>query len=505
MIHIEDPWFDLRVESLEYYKGRTNIHRKKRTALVDGKVKELNKALSNAQVSSGFCYTLVNQRVNHFLNRTMHIVQLRDIHSATPGPSLHEDLEDKIFGRLSEQLKKFWIPSVLRPIVRDAIIGGYVYVYPSKDQYGRVRITHFPAWEITEYVNDLGEICAVVRTANGLQEIYTADGVIRQRYNTHGTVSEAAISDGTNPKQVVGTWDVIGKYDYTSFDIGDTELKGLISQIGIDLGKKNYFGREPVAISPSIPLYKVCANDLGVPILHNIKHLIDLYDGIASDWLDTTLQYPGGGILVVKNSDELDIAPELLAQTRIFRVQNTAEEPGGGLEVVNFQSQTEPVLKQLAYLRSMIFEAGGGFDEKGDYAKSNLREEVIRAMQATLRASTSILVDNIQLMIRGITHLIFPASRACEWKLTFDDVDYRSDEEITNLMVALNMKVSNRTLLENYPLVSDVAEEMRRIREESTGVDEPRTADTGSPNGGGKPEDLIPAIRNRSHMPPDMS
>ena len=51
--------------------------------------KELNKALSNAQVSSGFCYTLVNQRVNHFLNRKMHIVQLRDIHSVTPGPSLH--------------------------------------------------------------------------------------------------------------------------------------------------------------------------------------------------------------------------------------------------------------------------------------------------------------------------------------------------------------------------------------------------------------------------------
>lgn len=62
------------------------------------------------------------------------------------------------------------------------------------------------------------------------------------------------------------------------------------------------------------------------------------------------------------------------------------------------------------------------------------------------------------------------------------------------MMIAMGMRISNETLLRNYPMVDDVAAELQRLQEEGP-APAPRTADTGSPNGGGKIQDLTAAIQ----------
>lgn len=490
MINLPSPpitdWSQLARVSWDYYRGYTSIYGKTRVSLTGGKVTPLPRQLPNALLSSDLIHTIVSQRVRYVLARQLRITQLPDPSARHPGPSADPDIEDELFGAVSAWMLDFWRPTRLRGMLRDAIIGGYVWIYPYIDASGKPQISHIPAWECEEIRDIDGNIQAIIQKNGKKRKIYTSQGVLIQRLRTLDTPIPAPGTAVGTPRQVVGVWDTGINYLHTAIDTSFSSLP--VPAAG------TWNERSADTRTSAVPLYRLAANDLAAPILRGLLQLVDIYDGICSNWVDAVLQYPDGGIMIVKNLvGEADNLAELLAQTRVIQVRNTSEDPGGGVEYLDIPDHPDSVIKILNHLRGLIYEIGGGFDEHGDFAKCNIRAEVIRAMQAALRASTDYLADSLVDVIQSITPLLCPAARAVIWRAELEDRDYRSLEEVTNMMIAMGMRISNETLLRNYPMVDDVAAEMRRLADEPASA--PRTVATGSPNGGGKIQDLTAAIQ----------
>ena len=443
-------WFDLAVRSWCYYCGLTSIMTKERVSLIGGEARLLPKGLPNSQVSCDLVHSIVQQRVHYLLSRPLRVVQDSD-------ETGNYAFDETRFGYLSRVVASMWSSEKIHDLVRDVIVGGYVWVYPFLDNKGNVHIHHLPAWECRDVISRKGDVVGVVREAADMREFYSAKGVLRQHRQTKLNSAHPSNTPGSS-SQCVGVWDC-GVFQNHSINLDMWGSAGYLSPESRGSGMA-------LTVRPRVPLYRLRANDLGAPFLRGLDRLVDLYDAIASNWADAVLQYPDGGILVVSNvaGDSDDLA-EMLAQTRILELNNSPDAQGDA-HYLDIPDNPDSVLKILKYLQEKIYMISGGFDESGDYAKSNLRTEVLRAMQSTLRVSCDFLAREIVSMIKAITPIVIPELRNNNWHVEFEDREYRSLDEITNLMVSLGLKISNETLLRNYPLVGDVALELSRIAAE---------------------------------------
>jgi hypothetical protein len=204
-----------------------------------------------------------------------------------------------------------------------------------------------------------------------------------------------------------------------------------------------------------------------------------------------------------------------------------------------------------------LFESGGAFDDQNpNLLGANIHEVVMSAAMLTMIQDRDLLVMQVERAISKLIWWFYVPYLEAKGFGDYSDISVGvvlgsggtgSITELTQVLVSLGMKMSNKTILEHHPWIEDVNEELERINAEQAMVaqqeldmeekkmklkekhtpeppktpaqppqqpggmmnmstsqqgsqDVPtsgtQTPNTGSPNGGGKPQDVIKFDKN---------
>lgn len=413
----------------------------------------------------------------------------------------------------------------------DCLIDGDCWLYPYIDSRGDFAYHFFRGRDILPIYSDelCTELVAIVR------------------------VFEVSPPSSTN--QVRKFVEIYRKEDIVRYELeekGASDGKGVIAQL-VNGSISNYFtvsrpvsstsmGPSPVVSRgyhwDKLPFLHITQSYRPQPLLSRCKTILDSINMISSNWCDCIQSYPDGGILIVQNygGENFGEMWSQIANNHAIKVTSTQEMPGGDARYLEVPLKSQDYTAIITHLRKTLFEVCCAFDDTSESVfTSNLHELTIKTAMLSMEQDAEDLVSSVERALHSFVYDFFCPyllSKGFEdysdvsMEIRMDDGRLRNVAEITNLMVSLGMKLSNRTMLEHHPWVEDVDEELDRIMQEENmqqmrmmasseeeedtegegpdggtapfGLDSSGTVNTGSPDGGGKPNDFSKAYEHRN-------
>lgn len=224
-----------------------------------------------------------------------------------------------------------------------------------------------------------------------------------------------------------------------------------------------------------IPFIHIVAHDPPVPLLVRCKSQLDALNRIYSNWVDNTLTYPDGGILIVQNAMETEPGAvwEQVATNRVLKVVSTQEMPGGDVKFLENPVKAEDYVAITTAIRAAIYDSCAAFDDTNpNILSSHLQELTLRMTMMSMEQDANILIESYEAAIARLINdyycpfLImkkFPDYSDQSVGVKVGDVRVRNIAELTNLMVSMGLRMSKRTMLEQHPWPIDPEEEQERI------------------------------------------
>jgi len=220
---------------------------------------------------------------------------------------------------------------------------------------------------------------------------------------------------------------------------------------------------------PFIPLYNNTARKTD---LQPIKSLIDLYDKLIATGANTIVDLQEA-IWEVKGYEGSDIK-ELTKKLKQFKVVNLASDQGSGIQGHQLDIPWDARKDLLEKTRKAIYEQGRAVNTSSDEFKNDPSGAALRAMYNPLEIKTNALQSNIitfvgRLLVAGnkfskeFLNVEIPLDKI---KIMLDKSMLMSNKE--NAEIAKDSKgvISDKTIVENHPWVSDPDEELNRLEEQ---------------------------------------
>lgn len=438
-------------------------------------------------------------------------------HDNTESEDLCED-----FTRLLEKLFDNKWYAKFHDAMTDCLIDGDCWLYPYIAENGEFAYRFFRGRDILPIYETEGkeEIAAIVR-------VYE----VRHPSGTNQTTKYVEVYR----KENMVRYEIEEKGNPQGSNITARLVNGVISDYVTMVHPPDASGgsepRERGYRWPELPFIHITPSDLPQPLLSRCKSILDAINMIYSNWCDNVLTYPDGGILVVQNygGEEAGSMWSEIVQNRMISVSSTPEMPGGDAHYLEPPTKSADFEAVLQSLRKALFDVCCAFDDTSESVfTSNLHELTIRTAMLSMEQDANTLVASIERALKSFVYDFYcPYLQAKGFDdysdtsidIKIDDVRIRNIAEITNLMVSLGMKLSNRTMLEHHPWVENVDEELDRIMQEENmqqmrmmstqekeeengkapfGLSSSGTVNTGSPDGGGKPNDFSKAYEHRN-------
>lgn len=423
----EDPRLREMLQGQSYYENDNDIHRRKRTIYGYTGEEETPSWLTNNCIAHPFLRKLVRQKIGYLLG---HPVQW-DTDDATLKKTLEEYI-DKDFQR------------VLRAVATNAVVQGIGWLQAYYDDAGKLQFKRIPGSEVIPFWadNDHTQLSAVIRvyetalwqSGDVMQEehaeLYTTDGVMHYVKGVHDD-----------------TWTVDSDQPVTpNFMTKDAE------------------GNEQGRVWDRIPFIPIKYNPEEQPLLHYIKDILDDYDRRVSD-MSNALQDEPDKVKIVKNYDGTD--------KRAF-VRNLAElhtafvRADGGMDTVDTSISGDAATQHMDRLRRDLYEAASGVDtqtkELGDASGVALR-----FIYSDLDLDCQIFGGELSWALDRCLWFILQDLGISEdtnvdWHYTTSTIINES-ERITNIKNSQGL-LSDRTLIAAHPLVTNVDDELKQIKDE---------------------------------------
>ena len=394
-----------------YYAGQNDILQRERTIIIR-KSKYNLKHLSNNRIAHPFLRKLVDQKIGYLL--------------ALPFSTRTDDV------MLAERLGAFFDKAFLRQlkaIGRDAVVCGAGWMAVYYDEAGQLR-TRRIAPETVAPIYDT-------------QDIDKITGAVR-RYEQNGA-------------QFYELWTVNG---VQSFINNGGELETINERGHFSINDKQFNWEH-------LPLIQFRYNADARPLINFIKPLVDDYDARVSDVANLLADTPNNIKLVKGHVEDPEEFVRNLATLNCLFV-------GDGGDVQNLESKVDVATHtaHLDRLRKDIFDAGSGVDTQ-EAAAGDLSGTAIRYRYSELDLDCKNMGAEFAQALEELVWFIcedmkLKGEGEHEPKL---DIIWNTDHIINELqtvqiLAASKGLISDATIIENHPYVTDAEAERQRIAEE---------------------------------------
>lgn len=427
-----------RMEQLEgnrYYEGFHDIRKKVRKAIgKDGKPIIVDN-LPNNKILDNQYGLHVDRKVNYIVGKPF-------IYS-TMDESYTEAL-DMVFNR------KFM--RTMRNLTRHAINGGIAWLYPYYDRDSNFKFKVFPAYECLPFWADSEhtELDMLVRiypvtVYDGKDkrvlekaEVYTKSGIYR--YVLDGT---HLVADVDNPS--------------TSY---------LTVRRNAEVEKQNW---------NKIPVIPFKYNSSEKPLLRDTKQLQDGINTILSIFKDNMETDSRSTILVLTNYDGQNLGEFRENLTTYGAVKVRSDGTGhGGVGTLEIEVNSENYKSILDLFKKKLIENARSFDAKDDRVGSNANQMNLQSMYSDIDLDANGMETEFQASFEDLMFFINAhLSHIGKGDFSGQKIEFKFDRDmmmnetdvINNIRTSVGI-ISEETLVESHPYVTDPKKEMSRMKSE---------------------------------------
>lgn len=421
-----------QIKGEKYYEGYHDILNKKRVAIgKDGQTVEL-KNLPNNKILDNQYALHVDRKVNYLLGK----------------PFLYSTMNEKYI----EALKTVFNASFMRTtrsLGRYSINGGISYLCPYYDRNGVFRFKVFPAFECLPYWTD--------------SEHTILDELVR--------VYEVEVYEGTTPTVVekveVYTKNGIERYDLINGELVE-DVDNPLSPYFVDENGETFNWER-------IPVVPFKYNPAEKPLLRDCKSLQDGINLMQSKFMDNLETDAWSTILVITNYDGQNLGEfrQNLSQYGAVKVRSDGSGHGG-VDTLEIEVNSENYKVILELFKKKLIENARSFDAKDDRVGSNANQMNIQSMYSDIDLDANGMETEYQASFEDLMFFV-DAHLAHIGKGDFGEVplEIKFDRDmllnetdiINNVRNSVGI-ISQETLIEAHPYVTDAEKELQRIKEE---------------------------------------
>ncbi|WP_125153111.1 phage portal protein [Clostridium rectalis] len=423
----------LMLDGERYYKGDTDILKRKRMAIgEDGELEEV-KNLANNKLVHQFVRKLTDQKTGYLLSKPLAIQTDNETYK-----KILDDVFNKSFMRLIKNLGK------------DAINKGIAWAQIYYNSDGELRFKRLPSEEIIPLWKD--------------SEHTKLDALIR--------VYEIIVYEGKTKKTVqkVEYWDTKQVLRYINDngklipDVEALEDTGHFSMVD-DKGNIKSFTWSKV------PFVYFKYNDEEQPLIKFVKSLVDDYDRNKSDNSNNLEDLPNS-IYVLKDYDGTNLG-EFRRNISLYRAVKVAGE--GGVETRNLEINVEAYKTHIEQTRKDIYEFGRGVDTQSDKFGNSPSGIALKFLYNDLDMDCDTIETEFQASLEYLLwfvdqHLI----NTGQGDYTNENVEFvfnksmltNESDTISNCQNSVGI-ISNETIVANHPWATkDELEKIKKQQEE---------------------------------------
>ncbi|MDU5011412.1 MAG: phage portal protein [Clostridium botulinum] len=423
----------LMLDGERYYKGDTDILKRKRMAIgEDGELEEV-KNLANNKLVHQFVRKLADQKVGYLLSKPLSVQTDNETYK-----NVLDDIFNKSFMRLLKNLGK------------DAINKGIAWAQIYYNSDGELRFKRLPSEEIIPLWKD--------------SEHTKLDALIR--------IYEVIVYEGKTKKivQKVEYWDTKQVLRYVNdngkliLDVEAPEDEGHFSMVD-DKGNKQSFTWSKV------PFVYFKYNDEEQPLIKFVKSLVDDYDRNKSDNSNNLEDLPNS-IYVLKDYDGENLG-EFRRNMSLYRAVKVAGD--GGVETRNLEIDTEAYKTHIEQTRRDIYEFGRGVDTQSDRFGNSPSGISLKFLYNDLDMDCNIIETEFQASLEYLLwfvnqHLI----NTGQGDYTGENVEFifnrdtliNETDSINNCQNSVGI-ISDETIVANHPWATkDELEKIKKQKEE---------------------------------------
>lgn len=420
-----------------YYRNKPDILKRERKAVGASGALEPVANLANNKLANAFVRKLVDQKVGYLLGKPL---------------SIQADNEEYLEG-----LNTFFDKSMLRrlqSICKEAINKGIAWMHVYYDQDGNLSFKKMRSEEIIPIWKDDAHTI--------LEAVIRAYKVVAYEGKKKTEVKKV---EWWAPN---GVWRFVedGGKLIPDVEVAPDNEEGYGTHFVAEIGEE----KTPFNFG-EVPFIAFKYNEEEQPLVEIIKNLVDDYDRNKSDMSNNLEDLPNS-TYIVKDYDGTD-AVEFRKNVSVYRVIFTSGE--GDVKTVNLEIDTEAYKTHQELNRKDIFEFGRGVLYDPGKTGNSPSGHSLRFLYADLDMDANIIDTEFQASLERLVWFIdFHLYNSTKKDYRDETVEFIFNRDIiiseSEVIESLSKSglngLSQRTLLANHPLVTDVNEEIKRIEEE---------------------------------------
>lgn len=442
---IQSPQYKMMLSGQKYFENKTDVLDRER--FVIGKSGEMVKAayLANNKLPHAFMRKMTKQKIGYLLSKPFTVTSDNDEFQ-----KLLANYFDSNFFRMFKNGGK------------DAVINGMGWLQVYYDETGALKFKRLPATEIKAFWADIDHtiLDKAIRVYDEVKWIGAEKKIFKRMkfFTKEGTYNYIDTGDGwkvdeENPMEM--------HFQIKRDQVVTEEVDGAPVERVASVAEDVLWER--------IPLIPLKYNSEEDSLLMYIKPLIDDYDKRSSD-VSNTLEDEPNKIKIVKNYDGTDKG-EFVYNLAKYRTLFLREN--GEVSTLDTTIDNTAVEAHLTRLRKDIYEFGGGVDTQNKDL-GNASGVALKFVYADLDSDCSDFGLELAWAIEQLCWYIKIDLQLknqgdfidANVEVAFNtDITINESETIQNIANSVGI-VSNKTLLEQHPYVTDAVAEEEQIKKE---------------------------------------
>ncbi len=425
----------MQIKGFLYYDCEHDILHRKRLAIGENGETIVVDNLPNNKVIDNQYAKMVNQKTDYLLGKPFVVSS-----------------ENKTYERLLKRIFNASFRRMLKSAGKALLCGGVAWLYPFYDERGRFSFRCFPAYEILPFWKDSRH--TVLDCAVRLYCVEAYDGF---------------------SKKVIEKVELFTKEGVRCFvleggelvpDSGAPECLPYVSANG---GAGECF---PLNWG-EVPLVALKYGDTESPLLKRVKSLQDGINAMLSDFQNNMQEDARNTILVLKNYDGEDLGEfrRNLAAYGAVKVRCDGDAKGG-VDTLSVGVSAENYSAILDLLKKALVENAMGFNAWNNRPGVNLNQMNIQSMysdmdldandmETELQASFEEILKFVNIHLLNTTGVDYSGEDA---SIVFNrDMLINEAEAIASCTASVGL-LSEETIIEQHPWVTDVDKELRRLQ-----------------------------------------
>lgn len=413
---------------------------------------------ANNKARHAYLQELINQCTNFLAGKQMRIDYKKEVTD-----EVKEEIDDELY-------KKNNFVGFIQKNIDQLQLYGKTFMRIVKDEKGNNKFVTYDPKEMIMFYNEFEEPVLAIRYYTRV-ELVEDMGKKKPKEVKYAEVYNSSKKD---------TWKVNkkGKYEKTNTENVYANKVTFKDEKG-DVLKEDI---NPIE-SPVFPIIEWRFNDLCIPTITAIKDFIDLQDTNLSD-LANNVEDIQDAIWILENYNGQNLK-EFMEDLKVKKAVKVGQGGNARPETVEIPIQAREKLYELCNKNIYKFGFGINFSDRENIG--NVSGVALKWSYAPLEQKGNCIENNGQEPLNNFFNILFMLMGV---DYDSNDLEFHfvrsmiaNEQEITSTVMSASSQLSQKTILENLPMVKDVEEELNRLEEDTEYEPVPQETDeTGEEN-----------------------